>query len=358
VARLAPQAARGHIRNMQSRSELPTAYLGTMTFGWSQASSPVDDAVAKQFIETCAAHGFTEIDTARIYSGGESEVILGRVLQAMPDTSKLTVTTKAHPSQAGGLSPTGLREQVAASMAALQVNSLNGLYLHQPDTENPLSDTLREADAMVKEGLIREIGMSNYSAPETARTMELCTANNWTKPACFQALYNPLNRRIEAELLPILRANGVRLVAYNPLAAGLLTGKHQPDAVPAGRFKENVNYLDRFFKDDCFQGIEIIRKACDAAGLTMLQATFSWLMHHSALGAGDAILLGASNPDHLTANIAAIEASQPLPEAVVQAFEEAWAVCTDEAFYYWRGYSSDQPDRENMHAGASYVVKK
>lgn len=329
-----------------------------MTFGWSQASSPVDDAVAKQFMEICAAHGFTEIDCARIYSGGESELMVGRVLKTIADTTKFTVTTKAHPSQPGGLSPAGLREQVVTSMTALQVSSLNGLYLHQPDTGNSLSDTLREADAMVKEGLIQEIGMSNYSASEAARTMELCTANNWTKPACFQALYNPLNRRIEAELLPILRANGVRLVAYNPLAAGLLTGKHVSDVVPAGRFKENANYLDRFFKEDCFKGVAVIRAACDAAGLTMLQASFSWLMHHSALGAGDAILLGASNLEHLTANITAIEGSQPLPEAVVQAFDEAWAVCTDEAFHFWRGYSSDHPDREHMHPGAGYVVTK
>lgn len=212
---------------------------------------------------------------------------------------------------------------------------------------------------MVHEGLIKEIGMSNYSAIELQRALDICKEQGLTPPKQFQALYNPLNRRIEKDLIPILRGGNMRLVAYNPLAAGMLTGKHKAgQEVAAGRFKENPNYLGRFYKDDCFSGLALIQEACDAAGITMLQATFSWLMHHSALQEGDAILLGASRLEHLEANLKAANDSAPLPEDVLAAFEKAWAACEEEAFPFWRGYSSDQPDRDNLHPGAAYVVKK
>jgi len=127
----------------------------------------------------------------------------------------------AHPSQTGGLSAIGLKGQLETSLKALELSTVNGFYLHQPDTETPLSETLECTDSLVKEGLIKEIGMSNYSAMELERTLALCKDNNWEQPKVFQALYNPLNRMIEKDLVPILRGAGIRLVAYNPLAAGL-----------------------------------------------------------------------------------------------------------------------------------------
>jgi len=222
-----------------------------------------------------------------------------------------------------------------------------------------LRETLKETDKMVKEKLIKEIGMSNYSSIELQRTLDICKEEGFTPPTQFQALYNPLNRKIEKDLLPILRSANIRLVAYNPLAAGLLTGKHTAGQdVAAGRFKDNPNYLDRYYKEDCFAGLHLIQEACDSCGISMLEATWSWLMHHSALQEGDAILLGASKLEHLEGNIKAARESSPLPEALLAAFDEAWSGCEEEAFPFWRGYSADQPGREDLHPGAAYVVKK
>jgi len=81
-------------------------------------------------------------------------------------------------------------------------------------------------------------------------------------------------------------------------------------------------------------------------------------MHHSALGEGDAILLGASKAEHLEANLAAFAAAKPLPVELLSAFEDAWKLCEADAFPFWRGYSQDMPGREDLHPGASYVVKK
>lgn len=207
---------------------LPRLYLGTMTFAWNQASSPVDDKIATAFIQRFVAAGGRQVDTARIYAAGETEPMLGRALQSS-GASDLLVGSKAAPSQPGGLSATGMRSQLDASLGAIGVERLAEYYLHQPDTEAALLESLREAHAMVSEGKVGAVGMSNYHASEVARAFELCAEHGLTKPSVYQGLYNPLNRAVEEELLPVLRAHGCSFVAFNPLAAGLLTGAHKRD---------------------------------------------------------------------------------------------------------------------------------
>eukprot|EP00908_Phaeocystis_cordata_P000402 Transcript_10425.p1 GENE.Transcript_10425~~Transcript_10425.p1 ORF type:complete len:423 (+),score=75.82 Transcript_10425:147-1271(+) len=221
--------------------------------------------------------------------------MLGRALQSS-GASDLLVGSKAAPSQPGGLSATGMRSQLDASLGAIGVERLAEYYLHQPDTEAALLESLREAHAMVSEGKVGAVGMSNYHASEVARAFELCAEHGLTKPSVYQGLYNPLNRAVEEELLPVLRAHGCSFVAFNPLAAGLLTGAHKRDGeVPAGRFKDNPNYLPRFYTSPNFDALQAISAACDAAGLSVLDAAFCWLLRHSALGPEDGLLIGASS---------------------------------------------------------------
>jgi len=367
----------------------PRLYLGTMTFGWSQSSSKVDTAIAHTMvqhflttdIDSRLAGGHDDntklhyVDTARIYAGGKTETILGEVLAALDPSERdsIVLGTKAHPSQKGGLSPMGIQDQFAASMDAMKVTSVGEYYLHQPDPESSLLESLQCADEMVKAGKACSIGMSNYHASEMERAFMLCEEHGLTKPSVYQGLYNPLNRAVERELLPVLRKHNCIFVAYNPLAAGLLTGKHIKPAegeddktVMKGRFKNNQNYLPRFYTASNFEAVDIIHKACDEAGLTMVEATFKWLLRHSALTKDDGILLGASSMAQLEQNMAACNAaaadeeSGKLDDAVVQAFEKAWEITNEVGvFPYWRSYSADMPQRENLDQGASYsAVKK
>lgn len=287
--------------------------------------------------------------------------MLGRVLGQHED---VVLVTKAHPSQPGGLSPEGIRQQLSASLEAMGVPRVGVFYLHQPDTEHPLDDSLRCVHDLVSEGLIARVGLSNFSAQETERAVEICRENSLTLPTVYQGLYNALNRRVEAELFPILRANSIEFVAYNPLAAGMLTGKHRgggADSVATGRFKDNKNYLDRFYKPDHFEAVELISAACDASGVAMVDAAYRWLIRHSALADGDGVLLGASSVEHLEANLAACSdeaCAQPLPDPVLEAMDAAWELCRADAFAFWRGHSADMPGREDLDPGASYAVKK
>ena len=352
---------------------LPRAYLGTMTFAWSsQTSSVVDEPIAFemvqrfiQFSDNLGVNNQYKIDTARVYAGGNTEPMVGEVLKKIGTTTgTIDVSTKAHPSvQPGGLSKEGIQNQLSTSLDAMQLISCGEYYLHQPDTEHSLLESLQCAHALVQEGKISSIGMSNYHASEMARAFELCKEYQLTSPTVYQGLYNPLNRLVESELLPILKANGCSFVAYNPLAAGLLSGKHtSPDSVATGRFKNNENYLPRFYTDANFKAIDLIRQQCEKDGISMVEATYRWLLRHSQLSEKDGLLLGASSLDQLDQNLQAIttasEQENCLSPTMLEAFDKAWDLTKDNAFPYWRSYSSDMPHRESLDPGASYNAAK
>ena len=367
-------------------------YLGTMTFGWSQSSQRVDETVAYDMLERFVTaqnnndhrdgggggggggggrgtRGGCHIDTARIYAGGKTETILGHVLKsAVPQTANILLGTKAHPSQPGGLSADGIQQQFQSSVDAMGLSKndccIHEYYLHQPDPNHTLLESLQTMHTLVLQGRIQVIGLSNYHASEVQRAFELCQEYQLTPPQVYQGLYNPLNRLVEDELLPILRTHNCAFVAYNPLAAGLLTGKHtnvNPDQAAPGRFKKNPNYLPRFYTPDNFDALHLIQQACDAVGLGMVEATYRWLLRHSALHPTDGVLIGASSIQQLDHNLAACHSARvdpPLPDSVLRAFDEAWNITRSKAFPYWRSYSLDMPDRDALDPGASYEAAK
>jgi aflatoxin B1 aldehyde reductase len=355
-------------------------YLGTMTIGWSQSSHRVDEKVARDMLERFVAHDEKHfgrdrhcVDTARIYAGGKTETIVGKVLASTENTLELgtlLLGTKAHPSQPGGLSKMGLEQQLTASLEAMGLPSdycLHEYYLHQPDPEHDLLESLRTLHDLVASGRIRHIGMSNYHASEVRRAFDLCREHGLTPPSVYQGLYNPLNRAIEDELLAVLRENRCSFVAYNPLAAGMLTGKHtdpDPNQAQTGRFKSNPNYLPRFYTPSNFQAVDLIRAACQREGIPMVEATYRWMLRHSALTASDGLLLGASSVPQLNQNLqacavaAALQGGGTIPDSVLAAFDEAWRLTRASAFPYWRSYSSDMPGRESLDPGASYEATK
>mmetsp|Transcript_10744 Transcript_10744/g.11178 ORF Transcript_10744/g.11178 Transcript_10744/m.11178 type:complete len:382 (+) Transcript_10744:59-1204(+) len=368
---------------------LPRVYLGTMTFGWEQSSTPVTLEIATEMIQKAKNVGIVYYDSARIYAGGATEPILGQALTILgyKNDPTIKVTTKAHPSQPNGLSSEGLILQLTKSLEALGLSYVDEFYLHQPDTENDLAVSLQAAHELIQKGLIRRLGMSNYHESEVERAVQLCQENSWTQPTIYQGLYNPLNRRVEKSLLPILRKYNIDFIAFNALAAGLLTGKHkriventnttttsdnvnnnnnnnnnETTEVLPGRFKNNPNYLPRFYTSVNFDAIDIIIASLPP-GIDLVTATYKWLFCHSALLPTDGILFGASSLSQLDNNLAAYsyaQTSEPLPEQTLQAFNEAWRIIdeSETSFAYWRSYSKDHPNRENLDPGASYNAAK
>ena len=334
-------------------------YLGTMNFGWAQASSVCDAPVAAEMLKRFAAYGGNRLDTARIYAGGQGEANVREAIERS-GISDWRLGSKAAPSSDKGLSPDGIHGQFDASRNALEMDgALDEYFLHQPDPLNSLVDTLQTCDVLVGMNVVRDVGLSNFHVDEVRRAFDICDEYGLAYPSVYQGLYNPLNRLVEDELLPFLRERNCRFVAYNGLAAGLLTGKHrQGEAVLTGRFKNNENYLPRFYTDANFEAVERIRDACAEAEISMVAATYAWLLNHSALSENDGVLLGASSLDQLDTCLDACANIVDLPRNVKDAFDGAWDLTRPGAFKYWRSYSADMPDREIRDPGAAYDAAK
>jgi aflatoxin B1 aldehyde reductase len=188
-------------------------------------------------------------------------------------------------------------------------------------------------------------GLSNFTAFEVAEIVMTCQHHGWVRPTVYQAMYNAITRGIESELVPACRRYGLDIVVYNPLAGGLFSGKiKSKDMVPAeGRYSDKVSmgrmYRDRYFRDSTFRALQTVERAVEKAGLSMIETALRWVVHHSALrvtdgGGNDGVIIGVSSVQQLDQNLTDLEKG-PLPEEVVQALDEAWAISKVDTVPYW-----------------------
>lgn len=308
------------------------AILGTMTFG-----KQVNQQDAADMISRFVAAGGSELDTAYVYLDGKTEQLLGE-LNHQGALDKCAIATKVNPS-AGGLGAESINQQFSTSLTRLQATTIDLLYLHQPDLQTPIADTLKAIQPYAESGKIKRFGLSNYAAWQVAQIAELCDKQGWIKPTVYQGMYNAITRDVERELLPCLSDYNIAFYVYNPLAGGLLTGKHpEVEASPAaGRFDGNAEYQRRYWNADYFSAVRHFCGVCKKENIEPAAAAIRWLVHHSPLQnqKGDGIIIGASSTEHFNANHAAI-ADSPLPDSVVEAIDEGWEAARPVCIKYFR----------------------
>ncbi|KAF3935806.1 hypothetical protein ABW19_dt0204681 [Dactylella cylindrospora] len=331
----------------QNKSRLPVI-LGAMTFG--ENSRIPDIKECERLIEIFKSYGHSEIDTARVYNSGTSEEYLGKI----GTTSRgITIATKIWPSirddpknpNALSHSAADIEKTLAASLAALQLPSVDLYYLHAPDRSTPFPDTLSAITSLHSAGKFKHFGVSNFKSWEVARICELSIANNWTLPTVYQGVYNVIHREIEPELISCLRHYKISFYAYNPLAGGFFTAsgpKSIEGEVPEGtRFdasgRQGQLYRARYWKKGYFDARAYIEPVAEKHGLTLVEVALRWMNHHSQLSPefGDRVIIGASSEKHLRENLEDLEKG-PLPEEVVEACDVAWSLVKAEAETYWR----------------------
>ncbi|KAG7478414.1 hypothetical protein MATL_G00080620 [Megalops atlanticus] len=328
-------------RNMSSgtNSKLPITLLGTMAFG-GRANAETSATMVRAYLE----RGHNELDTAFMYTDGQSETIIG----GMGLPKSVRIATKANPWDGKTLQPESVRSQLDTSLQRLRTQCVDIFYLHAPDHNNPIEDTLRACNELHKEGKFKELGLSNYASWEVAEIYCICKHNGWVLPTVYQGMYNATTRQVESELLPCLRHYGIRFFAYNPLAGGLLTGKYhyqeKDSTQPLGRFFGNswaAAYRDRYWKESHFQAIDVVQNALQAAygaqRPTLTSAALRWMYHHSQLKGehGDGVIIGMSSMEQLQENLSATQEG-PLDPTVVQAFKQAWDLVAHECPNYFR----------------------
>lgn len=324
---------------MSAEAKRPVTLLGTMAFG-----GRADAAQSLDMVQAFLSRGHSRVDTAFMYVEGRSEAVIGD----MKLDKTVSIATKANPWEGKTLKPDSVRAQLDTSLQRLQTDSVDLFYLHAPDHNNPIQDTLQACNQLHKEGKFKELGLSNYASWEVAEIVTICKQNKWIVPTVYQGMYNATTRQVETELFPCLRYFGMKFYAYNPLAGGLLTGKyHYEDkdgSQPEGRFFGNswaAAYRDRYWKQSQFESIDQVLKTLEvvygADKPTLTSAAMRWMYHHSKLKGelGDGVIIGMSNMDQLQQNLAAAEEG-PLDNRVVAAFDEAWKKVAHECPNYFR----------------------
>ena len=305
--------------------------LGTMTFG-EQVDLPTSGEMLNLFCES----GGDEIDTANVYCDGRTETFLGELLV---ERKKPYIASKVHPWNDQGLQPDQIQHQLEQTLDRLKVEKIDLLYLHAPDLDTPITETLKACFELYEKDKFTEFGLSNYASWQVAEIVELCRQHSWMQPTVYQGMYNALTRDVERELMPCLRNYDIRFYAYNPLAGGLLTGKYQSldDLPDDGRFGLHESYQQRYWKQDYFEVLQDMQTACHEAGVKPAQAAMSWLLNHSMLDAerGDGIIIGASRVEQLTENLKSFQ-QLPLDSSVTEVMDRGWELTKPNCTQYFR----------------------
>ncbi|KAL5270441.1 hypothetical protein ACHWQZ_G001231 [Mnemiopsis leidyi] len=327
-----------------SRTAVVRVVLGTMEMG-----KRMNFEESEKFLKKFQEYGHTELDTAYMYAGGAdggstgglTEEFMGKI-----DTvDGSNVATKANPGGGKTLSPNSVRHQLETSLRKLNTKSVDLFYLHWPCMEANIEETLSEVNNLYKEGKFKRFGLSNFISWQVAEVQQICIKQGFVRPSVYQGMYNCLTRMVETELLPCLRKYNMSFYCYNPLAGGLLTGKHKRDDQPenvieAGRFagkQWGQAYRDRFWREKYFDALDIIQSACVKEGVPVTAAALRWVTHHSALSGenNDAIIVGASGISHLVSNLDALNEG-PLPLSIVEAIEQGHELTKGHGPNYFR----------------------
>lgn len=293
--------------------------FGTMTFG-----GQTDQAASTSMIDFCLENGVNFIDTANVYNEGRSEIFLGNALKGR--RNKVVLASKVQgpmgpgPDE-GGLSKKAILRAVEDSLKRLGTDHLDIYYLHRPDYEVPIQESLEAMDQLRRQGKIRYIASSNYSGWQVAQMFSISQRQGYQPPRLSQPMYNLLARGIEQEYLPMCKEFGVSTVVYNPLAGGLLTGKQRRETPVVGsRFDGNQMYLDRYWHPAYFDAVDRLKTVAAEAGRSMVSLSLNWLLHHTA---ADCVILGASHLDQLKNNIREME-DGALQQTTVEACNQVW----------------------------------
>ena len=274
--------------------------FGTMTFG-GDADEPTSTALYK----ACRDAGINFYDCADQYNKGRSEEILGRLIKGHRED--LVITTKCfNPSgddiNARGNSRRHVTRAVEASLKRLQTDRVDVLFLHQFDPRTPFDESMRALEDMVRAGKVLYPAVSNWSAWQTQKAVDLQERNNWARLQVIQPMYNLVKRQAEVEVLPMAASNGIGVISYSPAAAGLLSGKYSGDA--SGRLKTNKQYTARYGEPWVFEVADKFVAFCKQRGMHPVSAAVAWTGAHPAITAP---IIGARSVEQLQASLDSVK---------------------------------------------------
>jgi aryl-alcohol dehydrogenase-like predicted oxidoreductase len=303
-----------HVRLGRTGLQVSRICLGTMTFGLQ-----VDEDASRPILDHASELGVTFLDTADAYplggdltTAGRTEEIVGRWMKGKRE--QFVVATKCFAPMGpnrwdSGNSRRHIMDAIDASLRRLQTDFVDLYQVHFDDRNVPLDETLGALDDLVRVGKVRYVGCSNFLAYRLARALGRSETLGIARFDSVQPRYNLLFREFERELLPLCLEEGIGVIPYNPIAGGMLSGKHDRTKPPdeGTRFalgNAASTYQDRYWHENVFDTVDTLVKVASDAGMPLATLAVAWVLQHPAITAP---IVGASRPDQLDATVAALD---------------------------------------------------
>jgi 1-deoxyxylulose-5-phosphate synthase len=303
-----------HIRFGPTGLQVSRLCLGTMTFGLQ-----CDEATSFAILDKASAGGITFLDTADAYplgggvdTAGRTEEIIGKWLQGKREQFIVATKCSAKIGPAAwqqGTSRKHVLSAIEGSLKRLRTDYVDLYQVHHYDPATPIDETLEAFDAVVRSGKARYVGCSNYHAYRVARALGRSEARGLAKFVSVQPRYNLLFRQIERELLPLCEEERLAVIPYNPLAGGMLTGKHGRSGSPPEGTRFTLGtagkmYTERYWQDREFDTVDKLSTLAKQHGTELTTLAVGWVLANPAITAP---LIGASKPEQLNASLAAVD---------------------------------------------------
>jgi aryl-alcohol dehydrogenase-like predicted oxidoreductase len=293
------------MQSMELRKLGPTGLqVSLVGLGCNNFGRRCDADATRAVVERALDVGINFFDTADIYGRGQSEEFLGKALGSRRQT--VVVATKFGGAMgpdpgSGGASRRHVMRAVEASLTRLGSDYIDLYQIHFPDANTPAQETLRALDDCVRQGKVRYIGCSNYSAWRLVEALWISRSLNLESFVSAQNEYSLLDRRIERDLLEPARSYGIGVLPFFPLASGLLTGKYRRGSEPpaGSRLAATSALADRLLTERNFEKVERLERFAEERGHTLLELAFGWLAAQPLV---PSIIAGATSPAQIDAN--------------------------------------------------------
>lgn len=308
--------------------------LGTMTIGGVDRFQHMGTqglAEAKRMIDLSAEAGVTVIDTADMYSFGASEEILGQALEGR--RQQFVLVSKAFMRMGNGPHDTGLSrkhlmEACEASLRRLRTDHLDLYLSHNPDQFVPVEETMRAYDDLVRQGKVRYIGCSNFSAWHVMKALGVSERGGYVRYIAQQVNYSLLARDVENELAPMGLDQGVGIMAWSPLQGGLLSGKFRRDARPSVTRLNQLDAPGTIDQERLYRVVDVLLAIAAERNVTASQVALNWVLAKPCV---DTVVIGARTEEQLLDNLGAAK-WKITPEEVARLDD---ASATPEPYPYW-----------------------
>jgi aryl-alcohol dehydrogenase-like predicted oxidoreductase len=288
--------------------------LGTMTFGagtgfWKNIGS-VGVPEAEKLISTSVDAGLNFIDTADVYSDGESEQITGQAIRNLGiKRTDVVVATKVYNRAGTGVNDRGasrahIHDGIRGSLTRLGMDYVDLYQIHGLDVITPVEETMRALEDLVRQGLVRYIGVSNWPAWQIMKALGITKQHSWARPETVQAYYTIAGRDLEREIVPLLHDQKVGLLVWSPLAGGLLSGKfrREGDSAESDSRRKAFDFppVDR---ERAWKSLDVMEPIAQAHGVSVARVAIAWLLHKDAV---TSVIIGAKNVDQLSDNLGSV----------------------------------------------------